>query len=133
MSGTAPSPLLDAEALYRLASAGAERSACECAALRCPGWESLPAGIEPGLLEQVGTLAGHQGDEVEPTLDEFHPDGTRYWSAEAPISLAHFPYNRAEVWRCRHCRRVFLRYTEYGGYYIDQRIREVDPQRIVGR
>jgi hypothetical protein len=29
------------------------------------------------------------------------------------------------VWVCRACARPFLRYTEYGGYYEDQRIREL--------
>lgn len=29
------------------------------------------------------------------------------------------------------CERPFLRYTEYGGYYVDERIREVNPELIV--
>ena len=133
MSDIAPVPRLDAEALHRLAAAEprADRNACDCAALRCPGWESLSSTIDESLLQKVGTLADDDSPEAEPTLDEFHPDGTRYWSADAPISPAHFPYNRAEVWRCRRCGRVFLRYTEYGGYYLDPRIREVDPRLIV--
>ena len=32
--------------------------------------------------------------------------------------------------RCR-CPRPFLRYTEYGGYYQDERIREIDAALVV--
>ncbi len=128
---TLPLPRLDAEALGRVAGASpaAEQGSCACSGLRCPGWESLPAGFEDALLQQTGTLV--DGGDAEPTLDEFHPQGTNYWSADAPIALDCFPYNRAEVWQCRRCARAFLRYTEYGGYYIDPRIREVDPRLIV--
>ena len=43
------------------------------------------------------------------------------------IAPAYFPYNRCDVWTCVQCARPFLRYTEYGGYYVEQRIRELDP------
>jgi hypothetical protein len=29
------------------------------------------------------------------------------------------------------CGRAFLRYTEYGGYYVEPRIRALDPALIV--
>jgi hypothetical protein len=102
---------------------------CACAGLRCPGWESVPAPPGEPLLQCLGTLRP-AGDE-EPTLEEFHPAGTRYWSADAPVATAYFPYNRCDVWRCRQCGRGFLQYTEYGGYYVDHRIRELDPARLV--
>jgi hypothetical protein len=35
------------------------------------------------------------------------------------------PYNRCDVWACVQCTRPFLRYTEHGGYYSDERIREL--------
>jgi hypothetical protein len=71
--------------------------------------------------------------QEEPTLEETpRPKGVDDWSAEAPISLAHHPFNRCEIWACRHCRLPFLRYTEYGGYYVDRRIRELHAQRLVG-
>ena len=65
------------------------------------------------LLDAPLGWAGHRvlgtlwlaGEEDEPTLEEFHPAGTTYWSAEAPIALAYFPANRSQVWRCRHCGR----------------------------
>jgi hypothetical protein len=34
------------------------------------------------------------------------------------------------VWQCAQCGRPFLRYTEYGGYYEEERIRELHAQRV---
>ena len=91
----------------------------------CPGWESLPGGFDTAPLERIGSL---RDPEV---VEEYHPQGTSGWSADAPIALGWFPYNRCEVWRCRGCARAFLRYTEHGGYYTDERIRELQAERIV--
>lgn len=77
----------------------------------------------------MGTLR-KDGDH-DPQLAEYHPHGTHSWSDAAPIAPAFAPYNRCEVWRCRQCRRLFLRYTEYGGYYREDRIREVNPALIL--
>jgi hypothetical protein len=35
------------------------------------------------------------------------------------------------VWRCRSCHRAYLRYTEFGGYYQDERVRELDAALVV--
>ncbi len=94
----------------------------------CVGWESLPATLDVGVLECVGTLRDPGIDD--PPLAEHHPDGTHGWSPQAPIAAAFFPYNRCDVWQCRRCRRAFLRYTEYGGYYVDERIRELDTRLL---
>jgi hypothetical protein len=102
----------------------------ECAPLAFRGWESFPGDRSDAVLEPVGAL-WLAGQEDEPTLEEHHPAGTSYWSAEAPIALAWFPANRSEVWRCRRCGHGFLRYTEYGGYYEDRRIRSLQPALIV--
>lgn len=119
-------PLLDAAAL-RAAVAGAAGCA-HCEALRCAGWESISAPLGSPLLEAIGTLRDPAIEE--PTLAEHHPAGTGYWHAQAPIALLHFPFNRCSVWRCPNCRRGFLQYTEAGGYYVDHRIRMVDPALI---
>lgn len=123
-----PLPLLDAEALRALgrqADAGADCPACR--PVQLPGWGSLPGGYDESTLLRVGTLqAVRQDGDAEPTLQEHHPDGTHGWSARAPIAPAFYPYNRCDVWQCRDCRRAFLRYTEYGGYYQDARIRWLD-------
>jgi len=119
-------PLLDAATLCAAVAGTAGCTRCE--ALRCAGWESITAPLGPPLLEAVGTLRDPAIEE--PTLAEHHPAGTGYWHAQAPIALAHFPFNRCSVWRCPQCRRGFLQYTEAGGYYVDHRIRMIDPTLI---
>ncbi len=119
--------LLDAAALHAaVAPAGA--GCPHCATLRCAGWESVPAPLAAPLLEPLGTLRDPAVEE--PTLEEQHPAGTGYWSPQAPIALAAFPFNRSTVWRCPQCHRGFLQYTEFGGYYVDHRLRELDPALI---
>jgi hypothetical protein len=121
-----------AEELIALAQAQAPRSAAacpRCQSLLCPGWESLPGTFDATQLEPIGSL--RDPEAYEPTLEEYHPEGTSAWSPDAPIALGWFPYNRCDVWRCRACERPFLRYTEYGGYYVDERIRELRAEHIV--
>jgi hypothetical protein len=122
-------PVFDAQALKRLAAAHGQAGCARCAAVRAPGWEALPGGFDRGALRKVGTL--RRADEEEPTLEEYHPQGSRAWSPDAPVAPAFFPYNRCEVWQCVQCARPFLRYTEYGGYYVEERIRELLPERVV--
>lgn len=142
-------PLLDAQAL-RAAVSGSVGCA-HCAALVCLGWESQTAPLGPPLLEPVGTLRDPAVEE--PTLTEAHEPvhapapteaaaesaqdtqragthDTHYWHPRAPVATAFFPYNRATVWRCLQCRRGFLQYTEFGGYYVDHRLRAIDPALI---
>ena len=122
------SALLTADALRRLPPPAATPADCACAHLVCAGWESVSAPPGEPLLRHLGTL---RDPEVEdPTLEELHPAGTRYGSPDAPIAPACFPFNRCEVWACRACGRGFLQYTEYGGYYIDHRLREVNPALV---
>ena len=99
-----------------------------CSTLSCVGWVSVPGYFDLGTLRVLGTLK-HEG--AEESWDEYHPDGTNLWSDNAPISVDHHPYNRSDVRECIHCKRVFLHYTEYGGYYLDERIRELNPSLIV--
>jgi hypothetical protein len=122
-------PLLDAAGLKRLGEGHTGAACAQCAAIRAPGWEAMPGGFERDGLRKVGTL---RRPEVEdPTLAEHHPGGTNAWSAEAPIAPAFFPYNRCDAWQCVQCGRPFLRYTEYGGYYVEERIRELRPEQVV--
>ncbi|KPF61009.1 hypothetical protein D621_01175 [beta proteobacterium AAP51] len=120
---------LDAGDLRRLPGTAATPPGCACAALRAPGWESVTGPIGAPLLRSLGTL--RDPEVAEPTVAEFHQDGSRYESAHAPIAPAFFPYNRCEVWACAACGRGFLQYTEFGGYYVDHRLREIDPARVV--
>ena len=100
---------------------------CACAGLKAAGWESIPQPLGVPLLRLLGTLRP-PGDD-EPPLDEW--PGSRYWAADAPIAPRHFPCNRCQVWACVQCGRGFLQYTEFGGYYVDHRLRAVDPALVV--
>lgn len=71
------------------------------------------------------------GPAAEPTFEEFHPQGTRYESADAPFAPRFFPYNRCDAFACSTCQRVLLRYTEFGGYYVDHRVRALQSERVV--
>ena len=124
------SPLLDADQIERIAheAAGTTRD-CDCTLRACKGWESVSGSLDESRLARLGTVAPVQPGE--PTWQEYHPNGTRYWSPDAPIALGHFPYNRCEIWRCIDCGRALLRYTEAGGYFVDRRIRELSAALIV--
>ncbi|MGF6905153.1 hypothetical protein [Paraburkholderia sp. GAS348] len=103
--------------------------ACSCMNTPVVGWESMPLSLREGQLRELGTLSC--SEEEEAPFDEYHPDGTRYWSADAPIAPRYFPYNRCNVWECIVCGRCFLRYTEGGGYFVDRRIRLINASLIV--
>ncbi|WP_322049216.1 hypothetical protein [Paraburkholderia sp. J67] len=121
---------LDAAALTELAQRAERIDAPPCACTKTPldGWQSQPLSLDERQLEQVGTLM--REDEAEPTFAEHLPDGIGYWSEQAPISPRHFPYNRCGVWACSSCGRLYLRYTEGGGYFVDQRIRALKANLI---
>ena len=117
-------PLL-AAALKALAEQKTSRP-CRCSLGACAAWESVPGERWPvAQLTRVGSLRPADRFGPEPTYEEFHPDKTRYDSPDAPIAPAFFPYNRCDVFRCQACERVLLKYTEYGGYYVDDRVRVV--------
>ncbi len=100
---------------------------CSCSLGGCAGWESLSEDRWPA--DQMHAVATLRDPELyEPTFEEHHPNGTRYDSPDAPVALKFFPYNRCELWRCGQCQRHLLRYTEFGGYYVDHRVRELSPK-----
>lgn len=117
---------LDAAALR--AAVSTSTGCGHCSSLVCPGWESVVSPIIAPQLERIGTL--RDPNLTEPTVAELHESGTSYWQAEAPIAVAWFPFNRADAWRCPTCKRGFLQYTEFGGYYTEHRIRSIDPALI---
>ncbi len=103
---------------------------CTCALKQCAGWSSITESQWPqAQLPAVASL--RDPDLTEPTFEEHHPDGTRYGDPKAPVSLTHFPANRCAVHACQQCSQLVLRYTEFGGYYIDHRARRLDPDTIV--
>lgn len=104
-------------------------SNCTCSIRTCTAWESLSEDRWPAAnMQKLGTL--RDPEVYEPTTEEHHPNGTRYTSPDAPVSAKHFPYNRCDVYRCTPCQRVLMRYTEFGGYYVDHRVRELRSQLV---
>ena len=120
--------MLDADSLKQLCNAQAS-TACTCSLRPNASWESFTEDRWPKeQMTAVGTL--RDPDIYEPTQEEFHPDGTRYASANAPVAVKFFPYNVCDVYGCGSCHKVLLRYTEFGGYYVDHRVREINPALI---
>lgn len=110
------------DATLKTALQAISSKACTCAVGLCAAWESVPDERWPkAQMTQMGTLC--DSEIYEPTFEQHHPDGTNYDSPDAPISAKHFPYNRCDAFQCGTCDRVMLRYTEYGGYYVDTRVR----------
>ncbi len=121
---------LDHAALTALAQRSQQvTQPCSCSKLPVDEWQSQPLSLPEDQLSQIGTLMVDSSEE--PTFAEYHPDGTRYWSPDAPIAARYFPYNRCTVWECNACRRAFLRYQEGGGYFVDQRIRPLNNAALV--
>ncbi len=116
--------LQDAAALKRLFEDAPEPKPCKCGLGPCTGWDSLTESRWPShSMQAVATLRDPQVEE--PTFEEKHPEGTRYESPTAPVAVKFFPYNRCDVWQCSTCQRHYMRYTEFGGYYVDHRVREL--------
>lgn len=103
---------------------------CRCALGACKGWESFTEDRWPKhQMRQLGTL--RDPEVYEPGTEEFHPQTTRYASPDAPIAVKFFPYNVSDVYACSQCHRVVLRYTEFGGYYVAHRVRELNATLVV--
>jgi hypothetical protein len=121
---------LDASALTKIALRAESLTAGPCNCTRTPldGWNSQPVSLDERHLEEIGTLV--VDDDPEPSYREYLPGNVDYWSPEAPITLRFFPYNRCNVWQCTQCSRLYLRYTEGGGYFVDRRIRAVNSALI---
>jgi hypothetical protein len=102
---------------------------CACAIGTYREWTRVPVDFPESQMRTVGTLVDDPYSEA--TFAEYHPDDTTYWSADAPIAPRHYPYNRAQVMQCTVCGRCALRYVEAGGYYVEPRIRALDPRLIV--
>jgi hypothetical protein len=117
----------NAQELGALLSSGPALKPCDCALGPCAGWDSMTEERWPAKqMQPVATL--RDPDIAEPSFEEQHPNGTRYESPDAPVALKFFPYNRCDIWRCTQCQRHLMRYTEFGGYYVDHRVRALTPK-----
>lgn len=122
--------IIDFSTLLQLATASAAvTGSCSCSSVRLDAWQSLPTSLDLEKLVEAGTLVEDPYDE--PTFSEYHPHGTRYESADAPIAPRYFPANRSQVLRCQACSRYFLRYNEAGGYFTELRMRALRPELLV--
>ena len=120
---------LNREQLLEIASPSRVAGSCSvCSTLTCSGWISKPGYFDLANLRVLGTLKKEGAQE---SWDEYHPEGTNFWSDNAPISLQHHPDHRCNVLECISCKRKFLHYTEYGGYYLDERVRELNKEYVV--
>jgi hypothetical protein len=119
--------VLSAQDLLNLASQQNTQACPNCATHDFSCWETILSTFDRDQLKQVGTLKDLGGDDI---WDEYHPNGTTIWSHNAPIAVKFHPYARSDVYQCQMCQKVYLRYTEYGGYYVDERIRVVKPELI---
>ncbi len=126
-----PSLPLNSSQLKALATQSVD--SCSCALKICKGWESVSDDRWPSKqLKWEGTLRRELAlGETELSFEEFHPNGTRYDSPEAPVALNYFPYNRADVYGCQQCGCAVLKYTEYGGYYVDHRVRLLNAALVM--
>lgn len=115
----------------KTAASQTEPKACKCALRPRAGWESFTEDRwSAAQMRALGTL--RDAEVYEPTAEEFHPQGTRYASPDAPVAVKFFPYNVCDVHACSGCHKVLLRYTEFGGYYVDHRVRELDAKLVLG-
>lgn len=121
---------LDTPTLIDLARRAEAAAPGPCACTKTPldGWQSQPLSLDESQFREIGTLLVQ--DDQEPTFAEYLPGKTKYWSADAPIAPRYFPYNRCGVWECASCGRLYLRYTEGGGYFVDRRIRALNSALI---
>lgn len=125
-----PLPLLtQADQLIGLCPSKEKVSACTCTLKNTHGWTSVTESDWPAHMQAIATLQDPENHEL--SFEEFHPNGTRYDSPQAPVALGFFPTNRSTVFECQRCKQCALRYTEFGGYYVDPRARLLDPQLII--
>lgn len=92
------------------------------------GWKKISKD-EESKLKKIGIVVDNEGNDVS-SSNEYHPDGTNYYSKNAPIALAYYPYNGCEVYQCSESGKLFLIYTEYGGHKPEKRCRLVQSDLI---
>lgn len=123
-------PLINAQTLLDLAvNASAITTDCDCLQRNLEGWTSWPVGYREEAFTQIGTLARYPSEEA--VIDEYHPQGTTYWSPDAPIAPLYYPYNQCTVWCCGNCQRVYIRHNDDGAYHVERRIRMLQPRLII--
>jgi hypothetical protein len=101
---------------------------CKKTAFR--GWEAFSKSQESALV-LLGEFQDAENYISKNGYTEYHPGGTNYWSKDAPIALAYYPYHESMVRQCNVCNAVFLTYTEYSGHAPQSRCRWVQDHLVV--
>ncbi len=91
-------------------------------------WQKITKEEEK-MLTILGLLVNDKGKQDD-NPNKYHPEGTKYYSKEAPIALAYYPYNGCDVFQCSKSGKLYLIYTEHGGHKPERRCRLVQPQLI---
>lgn len=92
-------------------------------------WENIDTECD----QQLGTLGEFEGAEEfinKNSYNEYHPNGTNYWSKTAPIALQYYPYHESQIRACPVCGAIFLSYVEYSGHASQKRLRWVKKELI---
>ena len=82
-------------------------------------------------LELIGEIANNEKNVKNNGYKEYHPNGTNYWSENAPVALAFYPYHESKVLRCPDCYSVFLHYVEYQGHAPQKRVRWINKKVVI--
>lgn len=121
---------IDFAGLKQLAEASAAVTVpCNCHDAALMAWRAVPLTLELDQFEEVASLV--EDPYADATFAEYHPNGTRYDSDDAPIAPRYYPANLSHVLRCTKCSRHYLRYTEGGGYFSELRMRALQPRLLV--
>ncbi len=121
----------NAENLVLLAGKENSSESCEtCTKEKFKSWSDTIRNLEPNI-KTIAEFEYAEEDIKKNGYNEFHPNGTNYWSPDAPIAIHFYPYNDCTINICTACNAVFLRYIEYAGHTRQHRIRYVDKHLIV--
>ncbi|MGB3622338.1 MAG: hypothetical protein WBA20_13395 [Ketobacter sp.] len=94
------------------------------------GWGKFTKDLE-SELNHCGEFEAAEKYINKNDYTEYHPNGTNYWSKDAPIALAFYPYHESQIRTCDSCKAVFLTYIEYSGHAPQNRCRWVQPDLLV--
>lgn len=105
-----------------------ETEDCDDIYQKYQAWHKLQPEDEKRML-YLGSLVP---DAPQQTFSlQKYPSFEQYWSEEAPIALAFYPYYGCEVFRLKSCSSLYLIYTEFAGHAPEKRCRLLQKRLIV--
>ena len=100
-----------------------EGDECEyCKKEKFKGWGNSTKEIKQSL-EIAGEFELADYFIEKNGYSEYHPDGTNYWSKDAPVAIDFYPYHESRILLCPNCKAIFLNYIEYAGHLPQDRLR----------